>query len=91
MAKEKRVVLKCGVAAEYWTARKKEWLRISIGDLFKGYGNLNNLLLISELFKELNSEGYEGEGMSLVNGYYGSIDDLLLDVCRDVKKSRNEN
>lgn len=59
-------------------------MEISLIDLYDGYGELNSLLLLSKLFGELATKGFTSNGLSRVEGYYGSTDDLLLRVHRRV-------
>jgi hypothetical protein len=84
MAKNKIIKLDCGIEAEYWKSGKTERLRISVIDLYNGYGELNNLKKLSELFAELAAKGFKGDGLSREIGYYDSTDDLLLDVCKSL-------
>jgi len=81
----KSVKLNCGIECDYWKRKNKhESLRISMYDLYQGYGKYNNLKLISELFNELNQKGFTGNGISFERGYYDSINNLFLDVSRDI-------
>ena len=83
MSKKKNIIkLDCGVEAENWFYSGTEWLRISIVDLYNGYGQLASLSLLAELFAELSKKGFTSNAISRIEGYYGSTDDLLLDVCR---------
>lgn len=84
MKKNKIIKLDCGVEAERWTYGKTEGLRLSVIDLYNGYGELNDLKKLSELFAELAAKGFKGDGLSREIGYYDSTDDLFLDVSRSL-------
>jgi hypothetical protein len=86
MSSKKEIKLDCGVVAEAFTTSKYEMLRISLIDLYNGYGALSNLRLLASLFNELADKGYTSDGISRVEGYYDSTDDLLLDVSRKKQK-----
>lgn len=83
---DKKIVLKCGIVATKWKYLGYENIVISLIDLYNGYGKLNNILLLSQLFKELYDMGFDsGNGMSYDMGYYNSIDDLTLTVRKKSK------
>lgn len=89
--REEHITLDCGIAAKRWTYSKKEYLEISLYGLYNGYGlnehDTHKLENVAALFKELLGKGYEvSGGISLVNGYYDSVDDLLLTVSKNTKK-----
>jgi len=79
----KKIILDCGVKAEYWTYQKSENLHISLVDLYAGFGELNNPLALSLLFEELHLKGYKLSGCSTVIGYYDSIEDLILHAIKN--------
>lgn len=88
MSKTEWITLDCGVKAEKWTYKHKrelyEYLEISLNDLYSGYGTGNDLGLMAKLFNELHTKGYTAQGMSLVNGYYDSIDDVILKAKKKI-------
>jgi len=84
--KKQEITLDCGVVAESWTSGDYDWLRVSIMDFYNGYGALSNLKLMANLVNELADKGYSCCGISRVEGYYNSTDDLLLDVSRKKQK-----
>ena len=85
MSKKKSIKLDCGFDAESWTFKGEEQLSISLIDFYHGYESKCNFLDLANLFKELSDKGFHPYGLSRVEGYYGSTDDLLL---RCGKKSR---
>jgi len=84
MAK-KIIVLDCGVDANQYKAKGIETLEISIVDFYNGHGLLNDFKKLSDLFLELHEKGFSPSGLSRVEGYYNSTDDLLLDAIKIVK------
>lgn len=86
MSKNKKITLTCGIEAETWIESKKEWLSISMIDLYNAYGILNNPAKLAELFSELSAKEYSLDGLSRVEGYYGSTDDLLLRAYKQIQK-----
>ena len=82
----KRTIIKldCGVEAETCIYSGMEWLKISLIDLYNGYGELNSLPLLSKMFSELSLRGFTSSGTMRVEGYYGATDDLLLEVSRKI-------
>lgn len=83
MAKKKVFVkLDCGVEAESWFYSGNENLEISLLGLYDGYGELSDLKTLGALFTELSEKGFKNEGLSRVEGYYGSTDDLILRVSK---------
>lgn len=82
----KKITLKCGIKMESWSYSGTEYLKVSIGDLYSGCGELNSLKLFSDMLSELHALGYEGNGMDRIEGYYGATDDLFLTVRRKILK-----
>lgn len=79
----KNILLECGITAEYWKYKKVESLRISLEDLYNGWGKENSIELMIELFTELKEKGYKSaKGIDLTHGYYNSIDDINLTVSK---------
>lgn len=78
------ITLDCGISAEVSVYKKVETLSISLYDVYSGYGRLNDLAKMAELFKELDSKGYKGAGIYIQTGYYDSVDDLILTVNRRI-------
>lgn len=77
----KAIKLDCGFEAERWIFEGKECLSISLIDLYNGYGSQCSFFDLANLFKELSDKGFRPYGLSRIEGYYGSTDDLLL-TCR---------
>lgn len=82
--KTELIMLDCGISAERWIGGGVERIRVSIIDAYNGYGELNNLKKLSELFAELADKGYEGTGMHTQTGYYDSVDDIFIDVTKQI-------
>jgi hypothetical protein len=80
----KKITLKCGVEMDNWRYDEWEYLKVSIVDLYAGYGTLNSLKLLSDILLELSDLGYEGNGMDRIEGWYGATDDLILTVKRKI-------
>ncbi len=80
--KNEIITLDCGVEAESWFYAGEEHLQISLIDLYNGYGKLASLKLMAKLFTELSEKGFASNGISRIEGYYNSTDDLLLKVTR---------
>jgi len=89
MSKKKTTKLNCGFEAESWTFKGGEQLSISLIDLYNGYGSQCSFFDLANLFKELSDKGFRPYGLSRVEGYYGSTDDLLLRCGKDSKTSEN--
>lgn len=84
MSKIKQITLDCGIAAELWINGKHESIEISLINLYDGYGDFSSFEKMGSLFKELAEKGYKNEGISIVNGYYDSILDLILRGSRKI-------
>ncbi len=81
-----RIELDCGIVAQYWLRSEgTESLRISLIDLYSGYGEQNSMSLMADLFKELHDKGFSGQGISMDKGYYDDIENLYLEVNRQIK------
>jgi len=86
--KPEKITLNCGYPAETWLGKGDKGtiikhIEILLTDLYNGYGNLNNPLLLSKLFLELSEKGYSLNGIFVVHGYYDSIDDLKLNGTKE--------
>jgi len=69
--------LNCGITiTKYGNGDRGE---VSIIDMYNGYGSLSDFKRLAELFTELDSLGYKPDGITRVEGYYDSTDDLILD------------
>lgn len=77
------IKLECGVEVKHWNYKKYELIEIDLIDFYNGYGELNNLELLSKLFKELNDKGFKSDGLSREIGYYDSTDGLLLTLRKN--------
>jgi len=88
MSKKQIVKLKCGVEGTFSTYKGSEFLSISIINLYEGYGPLNDPKLLSELFKELDEEGWKLSGLMRQVGYYDSTSDLMIEALRNKKNGR---
>jgi len=88
MKKNMTLKLKCGVEVEYRKNKDVERISVSLIDLYNGYGSLNSFSLLAKLFAELDELGYEGTGLYREMGYYDSVDDIILEVMKDVKKKK---
>lgn len=89
MSKKKTIKLDCGFEAESWTFKDGEQLSISLIDLYNGYGSQCSFSDLANLFKELSDKGFRPYGLSRVEGYYGSTDDLLLCCGKDSKTAKS--
>ena len=76
MSKAKKILLDCGITAEQWTTRHSDWLEVDITNLYEGSDV--DLLSMSKLFLEMHEKGYKAGGISIINGYYDSIEDMSL-------------
>ena len=79
------ILLDCGIKAEQRINNRKEWLDISLINLYEGYEDENDFELMFKLFLELHTKGFKGKGMSREVGYYDSTDDIILKCSRDIK------
>lgn len=76
MSKAKKILLDCGITAEQWTERRFDWLEVDITNLYEGADV--DLLSMSKLFLEMHENGYKASGISIINGYYDSIDGMSM-------------
>lgn len=84
--KPKTIKLLCGVLAEYNKGKDLEFLDITLTDLYNANGYLNDFMLVSDLFKELQELGYQNDGLYTSEDYSGVVDGLFLNVSRKILK-----
>jgi len=83
MSKAQKVILDCGITVEQWTHRQFDWIEADITGLYEG-GDVN-LLAMSQLFLQMHEQGYQADGISIVNGYYDSIEGMSLRFVKPKK------
>jgi len=71
----KYIKLDCGLKAEIWSTRNKDYLEVSLLPL---YDATADLATYAKLFAELVQLGYNNTGLSRIESHYGSTDDILL-------------
>lgn len=86
MAKEIKLTLDCGVIANQYIFDGWDRIEISLKDLLNGGGELSDFNKLSILFKELHDKGYKNRGLSVEYGWYDAVENLILDVDRELPK-----